>query len=98
MNWTTQIQLQGNLQYTYGSGSSVRFTGVANGNQQRFSPGSDLADPARFRGQHTWQRLGGLNWNHQVPPSARPGPSLKLHLSWGRGPAITRPLDPPSGA
>ena len=29
LNWSTVIQLQGNLQYTYGSGSSVRFTGVA---------------------------------------------------------------------
>ena len=92
LNWSTVIQLQGNLQYTYGSGSSVRFTGVANGNQQRFSPGTDLADPARFRGQHTWQRLGVLNWNHQVTRSAERALSLNLNLSWARDRAITGPL------
>ncbi|HYT83706.1 MAG TPA: TonB-dependent receptor [Gemmatimonadales bacterium] len=96
LNWTTLVELQGNLQYTYGSGSSVRFTGVANGTQQRFSPGTDLADPARFRGQHTWQRLGVLNWNHQVARSAERALSLNLNLSWARDRAITGPLDPAS--
>src|SRR5881628_2220637 len=96
MDWISQIQLQGNLQYTYGSGSSVRFTGVANGNQQRFSPGTNLADPARFRGQHTWQRLGVLNWNHQVTRSAERALSLNLNLSWARDRSIAGPLDPAS--
>ena len=96
MDWISQIQLQGNLQYTYGSGSSVRFTGVANGNQQRFSPGTNLADPALFRGQHTWQRLGVLNWNHQVTRSAERALSLNLNLSWARDRSIAGPLDPAS--
>src|SRR3989454_4726493 len=96
LNWSTVIQLQGNLQYTYGSGSSVRFTGVANGNQQRFSPGTNLADPALFRGQHTWQRLGVLNWNHQVTRSAERALSLNLNLSWARDRAVLGPLDPAS--
>src|SRR2546425_1481004 len=76
MNWTTCIQRPGNLPITYGSGSSVRFTGVANGNQQRFNPGRRIADPALFQGQHTWQRLGVLNWNHQVTRSAERALSL----------------------
>ena len=94
MNWTTQIQLQGNLQYTYGSGSSIRFTGVANGTQQRFNPGRNLADPALFQGQHTWQRLGVLNWNHQLTRSAERALSVNLNLSWGRDRSIQGPLDP----
>src|SRR6266542_2964137 len=96
LNWTTLVELQGNLQYTYGFGSSVRFTGVANGTQQRFSPGTDLADPARFRGQHTWQRLGVLNWNHQVTRSAERALSLNLNLSWARDRSIAGALDPAS--
>src|SRR5438128_2464284 len=94
MNWTTRIQLQGNLQYTYGSGSSIRFTGVANGTQQRFNPGRNLADPALFQGQHTWQRLGVLNWNHQLTRSAERALSVNLNLSWGRDRSIQGPLDP----
>src|SRR2546422_86205 len=96
MNWTTAIQLQGNLQYTYGSGSSVRFTGVANGNQQRFNPGRRIADPALFQGQHTWQRLGVLNWNHQGTSSAERALSLNLNLSWARDRSIAGALDPAS--
>src|SRR5438046_7772252 len=96
MNWSTLIQLQGHLQYTYGSRSSARLTGVANGNQQRFNPGRNLADPALFQGQHTWQRLGVLNWNHQVTRSAERALSLNLNLSWARDRAITGPLDPTS--
>src|SRR5438105_7043321 len=94
MNWTTQIQLQGNLQYTYGSVSSIRFTGVANGTQQRFNPGRTLDDPAMFQGQHTWQRLGVLNWNHQLTRSAERALSVNLNLSWGRDRSIQGPLDP----
>ena len=96
MNWSTLIQLQGNLQYTYGSGSSVRLTGVANGNQQRFNPGRNIADPALFQGQHTWQRLGVLNWNHQVTRSAERALSLNLNLSWARDRSVAGALDPTS--
>jgi hypothetical protein len=96
MNWTTEVQLQGNLQYTYGSGSSVRLTGVANGTQQRFFPGSSIADPALFRGQHTWQRLAVLNWSHQVTRAADRALNVNVNLSWGRDRAITGPLDPTS--
>src|SRR5436189_1003044 len=41
MDWSSVIELQGNLQYTYGSGSSVRFTGGPNRNQQPIPPGTD---------------------------------------------------------
>jgi len=96
MNWTTQIQLQGNLQYTYGSGSSVRFTGRAEGTQQRLFPSRDIADPARFLGAHAWQRLAVLNWNHQVTRSSERALSLNLNLSWARDRGIAGPLDPAS--
>jgi carboxypeptidase family protein/TonB-dependent receptor-like protein len=96
MNWTTVTELQGNLQYTYGTGSSVRLTGVANGTQQRFFPGTDIADPARYRGQHTWQRLAVLNWSHQVSRAADHALNVNVNLSWGRDRAVTGPLDPAS--
>ncbi len=90
MDWTTLTELQGNLQYTYGTGSSVRLTGLANGTQQRFYPGTDIADPARYTGQHTWQRLAVLNWNHQVTRSSDRALSFNVNLSWGRVAAVLR--------
>jgi len=96
MNWTTVTQLQGNLQYTYGSGSSIRLTGVTNGTQQRFYPGTNIADPALFSGQHTWQRLAVLNWSHQVTRAADRALNVNLNLSWQRDRSIAGPLDPAS--
>ncbi len=96
LSWSTDLELQGNLQYTYGSGSSIRFTGKTKGIQQRFDPSTDLADPARYQGQHTWQRLAVLNWNHQITRTADRALSFNANLSWQRDRAIAGPLDPAS--
>src|SRR5438034_9763840 len=94
--YTTLFRSQGNLQYTYGSGSSIRLTGVTNGTQQRFYPGTNIADPALFSGQHTWQRLAVLNWSHQVTRAADRALNVNLNLSWQRHRSIAGPLDPAS--
>jgi len=94
MDWTSFIQLQGKLQYSYGSGSSVALTGLASGNQRRTFPGRTIGDPALFGGVHDWSRLGVLNWVHQVSRSAERALSLNLNLSWATDRSVAAPLDP----
>ncbi len=96
MDWTSFIQLQGKLQYSYGSGSSVGLTGLATGNQSRNFPGTTISDPALFSGRHDWSRLAVLNWVHQVSRSAERALSLNLNLSWARDRSIAGALDPAS--
>ena len=59
MDWTSTMQLQSKLSYSYGSGSSISLTGLAYGQQLRNWPGTNIGDPALYSGAHTWQRLGG---------------------------------------
>ncbi|HXF95797.1 MAG TPA: TonB-dependent receptor [Gemmatimonadales bacterium] len=94
MNWSSQQQLQGNLQYTYGTGSSVRLTGIASGTQGRGWPGTAVANAALFGGRHDWSRLAVLNWFHQVSKTTEQALSLNLNLSWQRDNQISGPLDP----
>jgi hypothetical protein len=94
MDWETKTQLQGKLQFSYGSGSSVSLTGLANGDQFRNFPGRNIANPAVFSGQHDYSRLGVLNWVHQVSRSAERALSFNLNLSFAKDRSVFGPLDP----
>jgi hypothetical protein len=96
MDWQTKTQGSGKLQYTYGAGSSISLSGLFNGQQDRFTPLRNLGNPALYRGQHLWQRLGVLNVYHQVARAAERALSVNLNLSWGRDRSIVAPLDPQS--
>jgi outer membrane receptor for ferrienterochelin and colicin len=98
MDWSSSIQLQTKLQYTYGTGSSISLTGLASGDQQRFTPGTNLNDPSIYRGAHTWTRMAILNLNHQVTRSAERSLAITANLAYARDRAITGPLDPTSEA
>jgi outer membrane receptor for ferrienterochelin and colicin len=98
MDWSTSTQLQSKLLYTYGSGSSVSLTGLANGDQQRFTPGFNLDNPSIYRGVHTWTRMAILNLNHQVSRSAERSLAITANLSWARDRGINAPLDPTAEA
>jgi hypothetical protein len=98
LDWSSSVQLLGKLQYTYGSGSSISFTGTANGDQQRFTPGTNLSDPSIYRGTHTWTRMGILNLTHQVTRSAERSLAVNANLSWATEKGIIGPLDPTSEA
>jgi len=98
MDWSSFVQLQSKLQYTYGSGSSVSLTGIASGDQQRFTPGSNLDNPSIYLGQHLWNRLAILNLTHQVSRSAERSLAINANLSWAKERAINAPLDPSSEA
>jgi hypothetical protein len=98
MNWSSSLQLQSKLQYTYGSGSSVSLTGLASGDQNRNTPGRNLDNPAIYSGVHSWNRMAILNLNHQVSRSAERSLAITANLSWARERAISGPLDPASEA
>ncbi|MGH7754242.1 MAG: hypothetical protein ACREN5_15660, partial [Gemmatimonadales bacterium] len=93
LSWNTDVQLQGNLQYTYGRGSSLRFTGVANGNQFRNFPGAAVGNPQLYSGGHTTQRLFVLNVSHQFFRSSERALALNANLSYAKDQATTGLLD-----
>jgi hypothetical protein len=96
MDWSSQVQFQGKLSYTYGTGSSVSLTGLTSGSQERFFPGQQITDPGLYQGLHEWSRLAVLNLNHQVSRSAERAQSVYRNLWWARDRGIRGPLDPQS--
>jgi Carboxypeptidase regulatory-like domain/TonB-dependent Receptor Plug Domain len=97
-DWSDAFQLQGKLSYSYGSGSSVSLTALANGQQGRNSPAVNVGDPALYSGYHDWQRLYVLNLNHSFFKSAERELALNVNLSLGRDRGIAGALDPASEA
>ena len=93
-NWSTGQQYQGKLSYTYGNGSSVSLSGLANGTQGRNWPGTNIGDPALYSGFHNWGRLAVLNVNHTVFKQPERELAINLNLSWGQNRGIAAPLDP----
>jgi hypothetical protein len=94
MDWTTVANFSGKLQYTYGDGSRVSLSGVANGTQGRNPPTTNILVPQTYSGFHNWQRWLILDANHTVSRSAERALSLNLNLSWQRDYSIAGPLDP----
>jgi hypothetical protein len=96
MNWSNTLQTQAKLSYSYGNGSSVSLTGLAQGQQNRDFPGRSIDAPGLYTGTHAWQRLAVLNLTHSAFKSAERELAINLNLSWARDRAIFGPLDPQS--
>ncbi len=94
MDWQTTLQVTGKLQYNYGSGSIISLTGIGNDFKERFTPGTNLDNPAIYRGHHDWNQLAVLNVSHQVSRSAEQALAVNLNLSWGRDRHMIAPLAP----
>jgi hypothetical protein len=95
-NWNTTINLSGKVSYFYGSGSSVALSGVASGQQSRNWPGTAIADPASYYGNHNWARSATVNWQHSLFKAADRALSLSAILSYGTNQTIGGVLDPAS--
>lgn len=95
-DWSDNIELHGKLSYSYGNGSSLSLTGLASGQQGRFTPGAAVGDPSLFAGWHAWQRLAVLNLNHSFFKQSEHELALNVNLSWGQNDSIQSPLDPAS--
>jgi hypothetical protein len=96
MDWANTLQAQGKLSYSYGNGSSVSLTGLAQGQQNRTYPGTNIDAPGLYTGTHSWQRLAVLNLTHSAFKSAERELAINLNLSWARDRSIFGPLDPQS--
>jgi len=96
MNWANNINLDGKLSYTYGTGSSISLTGLAAGDQFRNWPGTAIGDPALYSGQHDWSRTAIANWTHQLFKTSDRELSVNLKLSYQTDNSISGPLTPAS--
>jgi len=96
LSWSTTTQVLGKLFYSYGQGSSVSLTGIANGYEARDWPDTGIADPALFIGHHTWSRSAILNLQHQVFQEPDHALALNGNLSWQQDNTIGGQLDPAS--
>ena len=96
INWSNTLQAQAKVSYSYGNGSSLSLTGLAQGQQDRDFPGTNIGATGSYVGTHAWQRLGVLNLTHSVFKSAERELALNLNLSYARDRAIFGPLDPAS--
>ncbi len=83
MDWSNFNQIQGKLQFSYGTGSTVALTGLSNNAQDRDFPGNDIGNPSAYRGNSAWSRLFVLNWSHQAFRTAEKALSINLNLSYG---------------
>jgi len=92
--WADTVEMQGKLAYTYGSGSSISVTGIADGYQQRNYPRQGIADPSIYTGDHSWSRAGILNWNHTVFKAPGHELALNVNASYAVDREIFGPLDP----
>ena len=92
-NWTTDMRFQGKLQYSYGDGSRVFLSGVANGQQGRNNPVNNILNPALFTGFHNTSRMAALDINHVFAKSAERSLALNLNVSYQTDAQIAGPLD-----
>ena len=97
-DWLNDIKLQGKLSYSYGSGSSISLTGLANGQQGRNTPLGGVGLPATYSGFHNWQRLYIMNVNHSVFKRAESELAINVNLSLGQDRGMAGPLDATSEA
>jgi hypothetical protein len=93
-NWSSDMKMQGKLQYTYGDGSRVFLSGLATGRQGRNAPGGNILAPSLFSGFHNWSRFGALDVSHVFAKSAERALSLNLNVSYQADNQIIGPLDP----
>jgi len=94
MDWTTNATLQGKLQFTYGQGSRIALSGLASGQQGRFTPLTAIGDPTSFQGFHNTSRYVVLDASHTFIRGAERALSLNLNFSRQRDDQIIGALDP----
>ena len=87
------------LQYTYGSGSRLSFTGLGSGTFNRnlpvgnnFNAVGDLYNPLNYTGTSNTSYAGILNWTHNLARSAERAMALDVHLTYQLDKRISGPL------
>ena len=93
-DWGTELRGHAKVDVTYGTGSRVSLTGVANETQERFFPGMFAAAPTLYTGARATGRLLVANW-YQRLGSFRGGPlAVRINASLGSNQSAAGLLDP----
>ncbi|MGE5090598.1 MAG: TonB-dependent receptor [Bacillota bacterium] len=82
-------QLQGKLQYTYGTGSKLMFSALASQSQSR---GANFINPINTFGTQSTNRAYILNWTQNLSKSAERALALDVYGSIQQDRAINSPL------
>jgi len=80
------------LQYTYGTGSRLSFTGLGSGAFNRNLNVSDLYNPSNYSGTSQTSYAGILNWTQNLARSAERAMALDVHLSYQLDKRLSGPL------
>lgn len=96
MDWSTARRGQGRLRYSYGSRSSLSFTGVTSDLDQRFFPGAVIGDPLLYRGARQASRLAVVNWIQEAGRLSNGPLTLNVNLSAATDQQLSGQLDPAS--
>lgn len=89
---SSNYELQGKLNYTYGSGSRVTLSYLGSQTQDRFFDYRSLYDPANTFGRRAWSRAATLSWVPNLSRSAGHALALETYLSYQQDRAIEAPL------
>jgi hypothetical protein len=92
-NSGSAYQLSGNLNYSYGTGSRLRFTALASQNQGRnFNYGTLVNVPGAQSGTRVQNQQYILNWTQNLSKSAERALALDVSLSYQRDRNISAPV------
>lgn len=94
---TSAYQFGGNLNYSYGTGSRLRFSALRSQNQGRlFAPGNgyglSMNLPSAQLGQRSWNGVYTLNWTQNLAKSAERALALDVALSYQTDRFIQSPV------
>lgn len=94
-NATSVYQLQGKLNYSYGTGSRMAFLVLASQGQNRGGL-SFNANPSLIGGDRNWNRVYQVNWTQNLSRSAERALALDASVSYQQDRRIVGPLTPES--
>ena len=94
MDWVSNTNVQGKLQYTYGQGSRIALSSVLSESQGRNTPTTNIMLPQQYSGFRNWSSMFVLDASHTFARGAEQALALNVNVSWQRDNSIAGPLDP----
>ncbi|HET9295104.1 MAG TPA: TonB-dependent receptor [Gemmatimonadales bacterium] len=85
-------QLQGKLNFTYGTGSRISFTALGSQNQARIFNYGNIYNPQSLFGSRGWSNVYTLNWTQNLAKSAERALALDVSGSYQTDKFVQSPL------
>jgi carboxypeptidase family protein/TonB-dependent receptor-like protein len=89
---TSAYQLQGKLNFTFGTGSRISFSAVTSQNQNRVFSYANLYNPQTLFGSRGWNQVYTLSWTQNLTKSAERALALDVSASYQTNKFISAPL------